>query len=444
MAMRPTYIQKEKSSADMGLLPTQKAPRPPPTFEPGKYEINWLSTAIIFIPPLFSFAAYLLGVPIQTNTLIVAAIFYFINGIGITAGYHRLFSHRAYTATKPLQAIMAFAGAGAFEGSVKWWSRNHRIHHNYIDTDKDPYNANRGFTFSHVGWMIMKQDYEILGRVDISDLNVNKIVKFQHNYYLPIALISGIILPTLVCGLGWGDWLGGYFYAALFKMFLIHQGTFCINSLAHTSLFNATRNYSEEHSSHDSFVCALFTFGEGYHNFHHEFAQDYRNGLKWYHYDPTKWTICLFQALGMAKNLVRTPSHIIAQNYYGVKKDQSKRVYDDAVSKLAIIEAKTSVPAEAAWTWEEIRARCDAGAKLMVIGKYVIDIERKLPLGSVNGTHSSKLTSAPWCDAHPGGRKSLEKYVGQDATEAFNGGEHKHSKGAGNMLSHLRVAILKA
>lgn len=442
--MRPTFIKKDKTSAEMGLLPNEKAPRDPPRWEKGKYEINWLSTTIVCSPPLIVLAAYLYGVPILFKTMVVAALFYFFNGLGITAGYHRLFSHRAYTANKALQAIMIFAGAGAFQGSVKWWARNHRIHHNYIDTDKDPYNAHRGFFYSHIGWMIMKQDYEILGRVDISDLNVNKLVKYQHNNYLPMAIVSGIILPTLICGLGWGDWLGGYVYAALFKMFFIHQSTFCINSLAHTNLFNATRNYSEEHTSHDSVVCALVTFGEGYHNFHHEFAQDYRNGLRWFDYDPTKWIIALFQKLGMAKNLVRTPDHIIAHNYYGVKKDQSKRIYDDAVSKLEVIEAKTSVPSEAQWTWDEIKKRCEAGAKLMVIGKYVIDIERKLPLGSVDTTHSSKLTSAPWCDAHPGGRKSLEKYVGKDATAAFYGEEHKHSKGAGNMLNHLRVALLKS
>eukprot|EP00388_Colpodella_angusta_P045978 GDKK01067881.1.p1 GENE.GDKK01067881.1~~GDKK01067881.1.p1 ORF type:complete len:386 (+),score=74.60 GDKK01067881.1:124-1281(+) len=385
--MRPTFIKKEKSSNEMGLLPHEKAPRDPPRFEKGKYEINWVSTGIIMVPPLLVLGAILYGVPFEWKTMIVFLAFYLINGLGITAGYHRLFSHRSYNATRPLQTLMAFCGAGAFQGSVKWWARNHRIHHNYIDTDKDPYNAHRGFVYSHLGWMVMKQDYEILGRVDISDLNANKMLRFQHDNYFPMALMSGIILPTLICGLGWGDWAGGYFYAALLKMVMIHHGTFCINSLAHTSLFGAKQQYSEEHSSHDSVICALVTFGEGYHNFHHEFSQDFRNGLKWFDYDPTKWTILLFNYLGMAKNLVRTPDHIIAHNFYGVRKDQSKRVYDDAVSRLQVIETKTAVPADAQWTWDEIARRCEAGAKLMVIGKYVIDIERKLPLGSVSGTH---------------------------------------------------------
>merc|ERR1711916_165631 len=119
-------------------------------------------------------------------------------------------------------------------------------HHRYIDTDLDPYNAKRGFFFSHVGWMLMKQDYSNLGHVDVSDLNASKAVRAQHVHYLKIAMLSGIVLPTLICGLGWGDWLGGYFYAALAKMVFVHHTTFFINSLAHSPLFAASQNFSDQ------------------------------------------------------------------------------------------------------------------------------------------------------------------------------------------------------
>jgi stearoyl-CoA desaturase (delta-9 desaturase) len=94
-------------------------------------------------------------------------IYYSFMILTITAGYHRLFAHRAYKAHWFVEWFFCIFGAGAFQGSVKWWARGHRIHHRYVDTDKDPYNAKRGFWYSHMGWMIMKQDPKSLGRAEI-------------------------------------------------------------------------------------------------------------------------------------------------------------------------------------------------------------------------------------------------------------------------------------
>lgn len=332
--------------------------------------------------------------------------------------------------------ILSFAGAGAFQGSAKWWGRNHRIHHRYIDTDKDPYNAKRGFFYTHFGWMLMKQDYDLLGRIDISDFHCNKDIMFQHKFYFPLAMLSGVVIPTLVCGLGWGDWLGGYFYAALLKVVMVHHSTFCINSLAHTNFFGATQNFSDHHTSHDSFWCALFTMGEGYHNFHHEFANDYRNGTKWYHYDPSKWLIRLFEMSGIAKNLVRTPNDVIVRNTTNMKHKHHKKM----VVELEQRKRALDITAPHSWTWEEFQARVAKGDKLMVIGCDVIDLMRVVPTGS-GYTHTNK--NIVWYNAHPGGRKLLDMYVGKDATEAFTGGVYKHHEGAINILPHLRVATIK-
>ncbi|CCW65910.1 unnamed protein product [Phytomonas sp. Hart1] len=298
-----------------GLETHEKPTQQVPSFHTGNYEINYIALVVVCVPFFATIGAILMGVPLQWNTLCVGFLFYIFNGmIGITVGYHRLFSHRSYTACRFWECLCAFAGAGAFEGSIKWWGRNHRIHHRYVDTDKDPYNAKRGFIFSHFGWMIMKQNYSLLGKVDITDYKYNKVVQFQHNYFFPLAVLSGIVLPTMICGLGWGDWMGGYFYASLAKIAFVHHNTFFINSLAHTNLFGAKQNFSDLHSSHDSAICAFVTFGEGYHNFHHEFANDYRNGIRWYHFDPTKWTIWLGSRLGLVKNLVYTPEDVIERN----------------------------------------------------------------------------------------------------------------------------------
>jgi len=400
--------------------------------------IDWISSTIIFAPPVMITAAVLAGVQMQFNTALVGLLFYFINGLGITMGYHRLFSHRAFSATPALQWVMAVFGAGAFQGSIKWWGRNHRIHHRYVDTDKDPYNANRGFWFTHVGWMLTKKDQSDYGYVDVSDFKSNPIVMYQHNNYLPIAMMCGIIAPTMICGLGWGDWMGGYFYAALLKMVVVHHTTFFINSLAHTSFFGAQQHFSDHHTSHDSVLCALLTLGEGYHNFHHEFAQDYRNGIQWYHWDPTKWTIRLCEMMGSAYNLVRIPNDVIKRNIYEMRESKHSSALADAKKKLAALNVVVNTPNT--MEWSEFEARCAKGEKLMIVGDYVLDMNKSIPTGA-GYTHQS--TNVNWYHGHPGGKAMLDAFVGKDATDAMSGGIYKHSKGAFNLVQHLRVANIK-
>jgi stearoyl-CoA desaturase (delta-9 desaturase) len=408
-----------------------------PSWRNKNFQINWVSFTIIVAPPLMCAAGFLAGTPILFKTILVAMFFYFLNGFGITMGYHRLWSHRSYTAHPVLEWFMAITGAGAFQGSIKWWGRNHRIHHRYVDTDKDPYNRNRGFWYSHVGWMLMKQDPKLLGRVDISDLSASSCVQLQHTYYLPIAIFSGILLPTLVCGLGWGDYAGGYFYAALAKMVFVHHSTFFINSIAHSEFFGSKQNFSENHTSHDSHLVALVSLGEGYHNFHHEFAQDYRNGIRWYTYDPSKWMIRVFEIVGLAKNLVRVPNDVIRRNLYNQKVKQAERKLEEYKGRMTGMEKKTVVPA--IWTWQEVQKRVSAGEKLIVVGDYVLDVRKEIPTGS-GYTHKSK--NVVWYDVHPGGRQILDGFVGKDATDAVSGGIYKHSEGAFNLFQFLRVANL--
>ncbi|KAL7701448.1 fatty-acid desaturase [Lotmaria passim] len=424
-------VKKDKENVE-------EQPRRQPSFHEGNYEINYIAVAVLTVPLLGVLTGICMGVPLQWKTFLVGVFFYLFNGcLGVTVGYHRLFSHRAYTASTGFQWLCAFAGAGSFEGSAKWWGRNHRIHHRYVDTEKDPYNALRGFMFSHMGWMIMKQDYSLLGKVDVSDFKYNHVIQFQHKHFFKMAMVSGVILPTVICGLGWNDWLGGYFYASLAKIVFVHHCTFFINSLAHTNFFGAVQNYSDRHSSHDSFVCALFTFGEGYHNFHHEFAQDYRNGIKWYHYDPTKWVIRAVSFFGIAKNLVRTPNEVIDGNFNKMLLKKAKKTMEQAQQRLDQLD----IPVTAEWTWEKVQDEVAKGRKLMVINNDVIDVMRSLPTGS-GYTHSSK--DIVWYSNHPGGQRILDMFVGKDATSAFTGGVYGHSCGAEAYLQHLRVATIKS
>lgn len=399
-----TVLEKTKSSKYM----TDKELSSLPLVE----RINWLSTTIIF-SPLIGLLLGIWFVPLRRETFILAIIQYILTGTGITAGYHRLYSHRAYKASWPVEFVLLGWGAAAFEGSARWWSRNHRAHHRYVDTDKDPYSVHKGFWYAHIGWMVLKQDSRRSGRVDISDLNANSRVMFQHRNYLPIALFFGFVFPLAVATFGWGDFWGALVYACFGRMFFVHQATFCVNSLAHTF---GVQTYSKEHTSYDHVITALVTFGEGYHNYHHEFPHDYRNGIRWFHYDPTKWIVRGLSYLGLCSGLIRFPSNEIRKAEVQVKQqelDELKTRIDwgQEVSRLAYMD------------WPMIASRVASGEKLVIIEGVVHKID-------------------DFVDMHPGGRQILQFWNGRDATLAFNGEVYKHSKGARNLLAHYRIARL--
>ncbi len=204
--------------------------------------------------------------------------------MSITCGYHRLFAHQSYEASKWLEFLFLFFCAGAFQESCLKWSSDHRVHHQFVDQEKDPYNAKKGFFWSHIGWILIKQKYI---SPNPKDLLQNNLVMWQHKYWTLIAILSGFGLPTLV-GLIFNNPLGGLFFGGIFRLFVGHHITFSINSFAHLL---GSQPYSKSSTARDSSITALLTFGEGYHNFHHWYARDYRNGIKFYHFDPSKWFI---------------------------------------------------------------------------------------------------------------------------------------------------------
>ncbi|KAF6002922.1 hypothetical protein F1559_000803 [Cyanidiococcus yangmingshanensis] len=221
--------------------------------------INWLSTSIIFTPLIGT----LIGVwfvRLRWQTLVLAMVTYFCFGLGITGGYHRLWSHRSYEAHWLVQAVLACFGAAAFEGSARYWCRLHRAHHRYVDSDRDPYAVEKGFWYAHMWWMVFKLPRQRQGRVDITDLNANPILRFQHRYYLPIAIIFSFVIPLTISTLGWGDFWGGLVYACLGRMLFVQQSTFCVNSLAH---WWGEQTFSRRHTSYDSVITALVTAWRG-------------------------------------------------------------------------------------------------------------------------------------------------------------------------------------
>ena len=223
-------------------------------------------------------------------------------GMSITAGYHRLWSHKTYKAHPVIRVMLAIGGACALQNDILYWASDHRRHHQHVDNnDKDPYSAGKGFWYSHIGWIL--RDYPS-GKKDFSnvkDLQKDPVVMWQHRNYLTLVLATNIGLPALI-GLIHGDIIASLLLAGLLRLVLSQHATYFINSLAHIW---GKQPYSDQSSARDNGLLALITYGEGYHNYHHTFQWDYRNGVKWWHYDPTKWMIVGLSFFGLTSDLKR-------------------------------------------------------------------------------------------------------------------------------------------
>ncbi|WP_425667151.1 acyl-CoA desaturase [Vibrio tubiashii] len=248
--------------------------------------------------------------------------------LSITAGYHRLWSHKTYEAHWSLRLLFALGGAFALQNSALHWSSDHRIHHKHVDNnDKDPYSAKRGFWFSHIGWMLREYNANTFENYsNCRDLQKDKIVMWQHKYYVPLAIATNFGIP-IALGLLHGDVLGMLLIVGVLRLVLSHHSTFFINSLAHIW---GSQPYTDKNTARDNAVLAVFTFGEGYHNYHHIFENDYRNGIYWWQYDPTKWLIKSCSWFGLTKKLRVTPKLIIEK----AKAKQSLSTASRNISKL--------------------------------------------------------------------------------------------------------------
>jgi stearoyl-CoA desaturase (delta-9 desaturase) len=376
-------------------------------------KINWLHVVLVVALPAFGLYQAFAGTPLKWKTAVLAFVCYVWSGISITAGYHRLFSHRSYDAALPVRLFFAFFGAGAIEGSIKWWGHSHRIHHRYTDTPRDPYDARQGFWYSHIGWMLSKPNPKFKARADITDLTNDWVVTFQHKYYIFIMLASAFGFPTLVAGLGWGDWWGGFIYGGILKSFVIQQATFCVNSLAH---WIGVQPFDDRRSPRDHALTALVTFGEGYHNFHHEFPSDYRNALKWWQYDPTKIVIYCLSRVGLAYNLKTFSQNAIEQ---GLIQQQQKKL--DRMKQR--VNWGASIEELPIWDREEFNKRAKEEGLIIIAG-----IIHKV---------------GPFIKEHPGGQALVKASIGKDATNAFSGGVYYHSNAAHNLLATMRVAVIR-
>jgi len=377
-------------------------------------KINWMHLTVLAGTPMMALYGFW-TTPISLNSGILLGVYYMMTGLGITAGYHRLWAHRSYSATWPVKWFLLLCATGALQGSVKWWCGGHRNHHRYTDTDRDPYNAKRGLLYSHIGWMLEAESSEKI-KADIRDLNTDSIIRFQHRNYFWMGPMMSFLFPAMVAHLFWNDFWGGLYYGGALRLFLVHHSTFCVNSIAH---YFGEQGYDDNRSPRDSFVTALLTFGEGYHNFHHEFPNDYRNGIRWYDYDPTKWLIALLSSCRLTYHLKQFPHNEIMRGKWAMLN-----------KKLNIFKSQLKWPVSVdqlpEYDWASINTEVKKQRRaLLVVDKVVHDV-------------------SSFVDSHPGGA-IIRSFVGKDASSQFHGADalYNHSRAAHNLLSTYRVGRLR-
>jgi stearoyl-CoA desaturase (delta-9 desaturase) len=304
--------------------------------------ISWPTTLYLVLSPigavitLYYFTTHNLY---RWETIALAIFMWFASGMAITVGYHRYFSHRSYKTNKFLEYLYILFGTSALEMSVIEWAFDHRNHHRYTDSDKDPYSIKKGFWYAHILWMFSKRGTEE-GKPEVdfkkvADLWNDPFIRFQYKFYTPFAIFMAFIFPGIIASL-WGDFWGGVLIAGLVRSVIVHHGTFCINSVCHSI---GKRPYSLQESARDSWISALLTYGEGYHNFHHKFPGDYRNAILPWQYDPSKWFIWTLSKLGLAWDLHRTPEERILQAKAEVLEERIK-LNQLTLSEKTILTAK--------------------------------------------------------------------------------------------------------
>jgi len=374
--------------------------------------LNWLHVFILCGTPLMALlGVFYFKVPLYQTTLIWSVVYYYCTGFGITLLYHRALSHKAFTPSTPVKVVFLLFAAGAVEGSARWWCRDHRAHHRYTDTDKDPYSAQYGFWWSHIGWLLVKQNPEHIGKANMDDLYKDEWIRWQHRHFIKLAGLMGLVFPTVIAGLGWGDWTGGLVYSGFIRLIVIHHTTFLVNSLAH---YLGETPFDDNHTPKDSIVTAILTLGEGYHNFHHEFPQDYRNAIKFYQYDPTKWLINLLYYCGLVYDLKTFSNNEVQKGIVQMaqKKIDSKKenIYWGAKREELPLMDK-----------QEFDSLIEQGKKLIIINDFVHDVKDFL-------------------NDHPGGINYINMGIGKDATQMFKGDIYGHSRAAQNLLCQFRIA----
>lgn len=262
-------------------------------------DIIYPNTAAFIFVHLAPFAAIWTGV--TTTSVILAITLYVARMFGITAGYHRYFSHRSFKTSRVMQFFFAFLAMSSTQKSVLWWAALHRHHHRHSDQEDDVHSPlQRGFFYSHVGWIFDKK-HDTTRLEEVPDLTKYPELMFLDKHQL----IPGIVL-AIACFLidGWSGLLIGFFASTA----VLYHGTFFINSLAHV---HGKQRYVTGDTSRNNWWLAVITLGEGWHNNHHAYQRSTRQGFRWYEFDPTYYALKAMSWVGLVWDLGEPPVEVV-------------------------------------------------------------------------------------------------------------------------------------
>lgn len=271
--------------------------------------IDW----IVSIPFILIHVIGLLGiffVPFSWSLVGLCAATFFVRMFGITAGYHRYFSHKSYKTSRFVQFLMAFLGSTSAQKGVLWWAANHRHHHKHSDQEEDIHSPTlRGFWWSHWGWILCPK-YNPTQWELIPDLaKYPELVWLNRFHLVPPTILA---LAIFAIG-GWPALIWGFFLSTV----LLWHGTFTINSLSHVF---GTRRYHTSDTSRNNWFLALITLGEGWHNNHHCYMNSANQGFFWWEVDMSYYLLKIGSWFGLFSHLKKAPLHLL----------ESKRIHRDS------------------------------------------------------------------------------------------------------------------
>ncbi|KAM4809835.1 stearoyl-CoA desaturase 5 [Rhinophrynus dorsalis] len=280
-----------------------------PTYQ---QDIVWRNVILMTLLHIGAVYSLVLIPQAHVLTLLWAYLCFLVTALGVTAGAHRLWSHRSYKARLPLRIFLALANSMAFQNDIFEWARDHRMHHKFSETDADPHNAKRGFFFAHIGWLFVRKHKEIVEKgkkLNLQDLLDDPVVMFQRKYYKTSVILMCFTIPSVVPWYFWGESLwNSYFLAAILRYTISLNVAWLVNSAAH---LYGNRPYDKNISPRENTFVTLGAIGEGFHNFHHTFPFDYSTsefGLK---FNPTTCFIDLMCFLGLANDCKKATRQMI-------------------------------------------------------------------------------------------------------------------------------------
>jgi stearoyl-CoA desaturase (delta-9 desaturase) len=298
---------------------TSPTPSKPPHEDHHDHDdIVYPHTIPFILVQLACFAAIWTGV--TGEAVILGVVLYWLRMFGITAGYHRYFSHRSYATSRVFQFILACLAQSTAQKSVLWWAAKHRHHHLFSDTEDDAHSPRHtGFLFAHVGWIFARR-HDTVDLVKVGDFTKYPELMWLHKYELAPAAVLGLVTFLLA---GWPGLVVGFFWSTV----AVYHATFCINSLAHV---HGSKRYVTGDDSRNNWLLAFFAMGEGWHNNHHAYQASVRQGFRWWEIDPTFYIIKALSWIGVVWDL-KSPPEAVLRN----EQKLGSRVIDRAAGDLA-------------------------------------------------------------------------------------------------------------